>query len=150
MKKYKLDFELVPEECWYSNLRSVLKPSDWDKVRFDAYARAGGKCMICGRWTKRLEAHEKWSYDEEKALQKLEDVVALCHSCHEVKHISRTQLIGRGAEAMEHFIKVNGVSQMDYHAALQEANEEYLRRNKVVGWVTDISWLQGRFGITLK
>ena len=95
MKKYKLDFEFVPEECWYSNLRSVLKPSDWDKVRFDAYARAGGKCMICGRWTKRLEAHENWSYDEEKALQKLEDVVALCHSCHEVKHISRTQLIGR-------------------------------------------------------
>ncbi|MBQ8429597.1 MAG: HNH endonuclease [Clostridia bacterium] len=150
MKEYKLTFELVPEECWYSNLRSVLKPSDWDKVRFDAYARAKGKCMICGGWTKRLEAHEKWSYDEENALQKLEDVVALCHRCHEVKHISRTQLVGRGAEAMEHFMKVNGVSQMDYHAALQDANEEYLRRNKVEGWVTDISWLQGRFGIALR
>ena len=23
-KKYKLDFEMVPEECWYANLRSVL------------------------------------------------------------------------------------------------------------------------------
>lgn len=150
MKTYKLDFELVPEECWYSNLRSVLKPSDWDKVRFDAYARAGGKCMICGRWTKRLEAHEKWSYDEGKALQKLEDVVALCHSCHEVKHISRTQLVGRGAEAMEHFMKVNGVSQMEYHEALQKANEAYLRRNKVEGWVTDISWLQNKFDIVLR
>jgi hypothetical protein len=150
VEKYKLGFELVPEECWYSNLRSVLKPSDWDKVRFDAYARANGRCMVCGRWTKRLEAHEKWSYDEENALQKLEDVVALCHSCHEVKHISRTQLVGRGAEAMEHFMRVNGVSQMEYHGALQEANEVYLRRNKVEGWVTDISWLKDKFDIVLR
>lgn len=149
-REYKLNFELVPEECWYSNLRSVLKPSDWDKVRRDAYARAGGRCCICGRRATRLEAHEKWSYDEKLALQKLEDVVALCHACHEVKHISRTQLMGRGMEAMEHFMKVNGVSQMEYHAALQQSNEEYLRRNKVEGWVTDISWLKDKFDIVLR
>ena len=149
-KKYKLDFELVPEECWYANLRSVLKPSDWDVVRRDAYARANGRCMICGRWTKRLEAHEKWSYDEKLALQKLEDVVALCHACHEVKHIARTQLVGRGAGAMEHFMKINGVSQMEYHAALAEANAEYLRRNKIEGWSTDITWLKDKFGVSLQ
>jgi len=149
MKEYRLNFEMVPEECWYSNLRSVLKPSDWDKVRRDAYARAGGRCTICGR-AARLEAHEKWSYDDERALQTLEDVVALCHSCHEVKHISRTQLMGRGMEAMAWFMKVNRCSQMDFHAALSCANEEYLRRNKVEGWVTDIRWLQDKFGIVLK
>ncbi len=146
----KLTFEMVPEECWYSNLRSVLKPKDWDVVRRDAYARAKGRCMICGRYTNRLEAHEKWSYDEEKALQKLEDVVALCHSCHEVKHISRTQLVGRGMDAMEHFMKVNNCSQMDFHAELSKANEEYLRRNRVEGWVTDISWLETKFNVQLK
>ena len=150
MKEYKLNFEMVPEECWYSNLRSVLLPRDWDIVRRDAYARANGKCMVCGRPTARLEAHEKWSYDDEKALQKLEDVVALCHSCHEVKHISRTQLMGRGAEAMEWFMKVNGCSQMDFHAALGQANEEYLRRNRVEGWVTDIKWLENKFDIKLR
>ena len=149
MRPYKLNFELVPEECWYSNLRSVLKPADWDRVRKDAYARAKGRCCICGE-SARLEAHEKWSYDESNALQKLEEVIALCHSCHEVKHISRTQLIGRGMEAMEHFMKVNQCSQMDYHAALSEANEEYFRRNRVVGWVTDISWLENKFDIKLR
>lgn len=147
MKEYKLTFELVPEECWYSNLRSILKPAQWDIVRKDAYARARGKCMICGRYTRRLEAHEKWSYDEERAVQKLETVVALCHNCHEVKHISRTQLVGRGAEAMEWFMKVNACSQMEYHAALGKANEEYLRRNRVEGWTTDISWLKNNFDI---
>ena len=148
--KNKLTFEMVPEECWYSNLRSILKPKDWDIVRRDAYARAKGRCRICGRPTTRLEAHEQWSYDEEKALQKLEDVVALCHSCHEVKHISRTQLMGRGQEAMEHFQKVNECSQMDFHMALAEANEIYLRRNRIEGWVTDISWLETRFDIKLR
>ena len=147
---YKLTFEMVPEECWYSNLRSILKPKDWDIVRRDAYARAGGRCSICGRKVNRLEAHEKWSYDEEKALQMLEDVIALCHACHEVKHISRTQLMGRGVEAMEHFMKVNQCRQMDYHAALANANEEYFRRNRVEGWVTDISWLEKRFDIKLR
>ena len=150
MEKYKLTFEMVPEECWYSNLRSILSPKDWDVVRRDAYARAKGRCQICGAFTTRLEAHEVWSYDEEKALQKLEDVVALCHACHEVKHISRTQLMGRGMDAMEHFQKVNQCSQMDFHIELQKANEEYFRRNRVEGWVTDISWLETRFDIKLR
>ena len=144
---YKLTFEIVPEECWYGNLRSILKPEAWDIVRRDAYARAKGRCMICGKWTKRLEAHEKWSYDEEKALQKLEDVVALCRNCHEVKHIGRTQLIGRGMDAMEHFMRVNECSQSEFHAALAAANEEHLRRNRVEGWSTDISWLKDKFNI---
>ena len=148
--KNKLTFETVPEECWYSNLRSVLKREDWDSIRRDAYARATGKCSICGSSAKPLEAHEKWSYDEKRALQKLEDVVALCRRCHEVKHISRTYLVGRGMDAMEHFMKVNECSQMEYHEALQKLNEEHARRNKVVGWVTDLSWLENKFEIKLK
>lgn len=143
-KAYKLMFELVPEECWYSNLRSVLSRADWDRVRKDAYARAGGKCCICGA-RGRLEAHERWSYDESNAVQKLEDVVALCPRCHEVVHISRTQLVGRGAEAEAHFMRVNGCSQMEFHAALGEANEAYRRRNRIEGWTTDLSWLKERF-----
>ena len=103
---------------------------------------------LCGAKGK-LEAHEKWSYDEQKALQKLEDVLALCHACHEVKHVSRTQLVGRGMDAMEHFMRVNGCSQSDFHAALGEANAAYLRRNKIEGWTTDVSWL-ARLGINLK
>lgn len=141
-KRYKLDFELVPEECWQCNLRSVLKPADWDKVRRSAYAKAGGRCMICGARSARLEAHERWSYDEEKRLQKLEDVIAVCRLCHEVIHISRTQLIGRGAEATEHFMKVNGCTQSEFHEALGEANREYLERNKIEGWTTDMSLLK--------
>lgn len=145
MKKYKLTFELVPEECWHSNLRSAFSKEQWDLIRKDAYRRAQYKCRICGRGNTRLEAHEKWSYDERKGLQKLEDVLALCKDCHQVKHISRTQLIGRGNDAMEHFMRVNECTQSDFHAELGRANEEYIRRNKIENWVTDISWLKDKF-----
>ncbi len=148
-KTYKLDFEFVPEECWGDSLYHNLTPTDWDKVRKDAYARAGWRCCICGA-KGGLEAHEKWSYDEEKALQKLEDVLALCHYCHEVKHISRTQLVGRGEAAMEWFMKVNACSQMEFHEALGEANAAYRKRNAIEGWVTDFTWLKGKFGIQLR
>ena len=149
MKKYKLDFELVPEELWRVNLRTLLRSEDWDTVRRDAYKRARYKCRICGAGG-RMEAHEKWSYDDKLALQKLEDVLALCHNCHLVKHIGRTQLVGREGVAMEHFMKVNACSQMDYHEALGAATREYRARNKIEGWMTDVSWLKTRFGLEIE
>lgn len=140
-KHFKLNFELVPDSCWYSNLRSILKPKMWDIIRRDAYKRADGKCMICGRPAKRLEAHEKWSYNEEKAVQKLEDVIAVCHNCHSVIHIGRTQLVGDSDMAMKHFCKVNGCKYIDYIHALGEANRLHQQHNKVAEWKLDLSWL---------
>ncbi len=139
---YKLNFELVPDSCWYSNLRSILKPSMWDVVRHDAYARANGRCMICGRPAKRLEAHEKWRYDEATETQVLEDVIAVCHSCHSVIHIGRTQLLGNEDEAIKHFLKVNNCKYSDYVKALGEANKTHQRLNKVGEWKLDLSWLK--------
>ena len=147
MKEYKLTFELVPDGCWYTNLRSVLPPKLWDKIRFEAYKKANGRCEICGVKTSRLEAHEIWNYDEKNALQTLEGITALCRRCHEVKHIGRTQLLGKGNDAMEHFMKVNGCSQSEYHETLGEANETHQRRNRIDGWRTDISWLKNKFDI---
>lgn len=138
----KLEIELVPDSCWYGNLRSILSSAQWDFVRKDAYARAGGKCMICGTATARLEAHEKWNYDEVNCVQKLADVVAVCKNCHEVIHIGRTQLLGGEERACAHFMKVNNCSYAGYRKALGEANEAHRRRNKVVEWKLDLSWLK--------
>jgi hypothetical protein len=140
--QYKLNFELVPDSCWYSNLRSILPAGGWDIVRKHAYAKAGGKCMICGAPTTRLEAHEQWEYDEKTCTQTLKSIIAVCRACHEVIHIGRTQLMGREREASEHFMKVNGVSYSEYRKALGEANEEHRRRNLVPEWKLDISRLK--------
>ncbi len=137
----KLQIELVPDSCWYSNLRSILTPAQWNAVRKSAYAKANGKCMICGTPTSRLEAHERWSYNEDAQIQKLEDVIAVCKNCHEVIHIGRTQLTGKGREAEEHFMKVNGCTYAEYRKALGEANADHARRNKVPEWKLDVSML---------
>ena len=143
---YKLQFELVPDGCWYQNLRSALPKEVWDKLRKDAYARAKGKCSICERATVRLEAHERWSYDEQRALQKLEAVIAVCPNCHEVIHVGRAYLMGRGKEVEAWFMQVNNCTQADFHGELGKANETHKRRNKIDGWVTDISWLKTQLG----
>ena len=138
----KLNFELVPDGCWHSNLRYELPPKMWDVVRRDAYSRANGKCMICGVPTSRLDAHERWSYDEKNGIQKLADVIAVCKDCHSVIHIGYTQLKGDENRAIDHFMKVNNCSYADYRKALGAANEEHKRLNKVSEWRLDLSWLK--------
>ena len=138
----KLDFELVPDSVWNSNLRTILKPSMWDVVRRDAYARANGRCMICNRPAKRLEAHERWEYDIDTCTQKLVDVVAVCHDCHACIHIGRTQLVGDIDRAINHFLKVNNCTYSDYIKALAKANTLHRERNNVHEWALDVSWLK--------
>ncbi len=142
MEGYKLNFELVPDSCWYSNLRSLLPPAAWDVIRRRAYAANGGKCAICGAKPQRLEAHEQWSYDEEAKVQKLVNVIAVCHACHSVIHIGRTQLTGGEDAAIKHFIKVNGCTYADYRKALGKANEDHARRNKIDEWALDLTFLK--------
>ena len=136
----KLHFELVPESCWCSNLRSQLSQGAWDILRRRAYARAGGKCMICGAPASRLEAHEQWAYDDNTHIQSLKNIIAVCRSCHEVIHIGRTQLVGREEQAIAHFIKVNNCTYADYRKALGEANAVHRERSRHE-WQLDVSKL---------
>ena len=139
---FKLDFELVPDGCWQSNLRTILSKRQWDYVRKDAISRANGKCMICGRKTNRLEAHERWDYDIIKGVQVLKDVVAVCCDCHAVIHIGRTQLKGDEIRAEKHFMKVNNCTYSEYRKALGVANELHQKRNEISEWAIDLSWLK--------
>lgn len=141
-KHYKLNFEMVPDGCWHSNLRTVLSPAAWNAVRKAVYARAGGRCEICGRSGVRLEAHEQWEYDEERGIQKLVGLVALCGNCHTTVHIGRAQLTGHGEQAEDWFMKVNGCTYAEMRAALGKANEEHAKRNKIPEWMLDISILR--------
>lgn len=138
----KLNFEIIPTSTWNYNLRTILSKKAWDVVRREAYARANGKCVICGAKAKRLEAHERWSYDEENKVQKLEDVIGICHNCHQVIHIGRTQLIGKEDEAIKHFEKVNGCDYQGYIKSLTEANEKNKRLSEIYDWSLDLSYLK--------
>ena len=91
----ELFVDLIPQTCWFSNVRTCIHPSDWDRVRNYIYERTTYTCECCGVKTKddisngRLEAHERWEYDETNRTQKLKRLIALCHQCHQATHIGR-------------------------------------------------------------
>ena len=139
---YKLDFELVPDGCWKSNLRYILSKGQWDFLKKDARGRANGKCAICGKKTRFLDAHERWSYDKNKGVQKLEDIIAVCKDCHSVIHIGYTSIKGDIERAENHFMKVNNCSYAEYRKALGEANERHKELNQVSEWTLDLEYLR--------
>lgn len=141
-KDYPLKIELVPDGCWYHNLRTQFPKPVWDFIRKDAYERANGRCVICGKKTSRLEAHERWSYDEEKGVQKLVDVIAVCHDCHSAIHIERTAVAGDLVRAEDHFMKVNGCGYAEYRAMRAQANKDNRRRNGISEWKVDLTYLK--------
>ena len=124
----KLEIELVPDGCWYLNLRTALPKKVWEMIRKDAISRAGEKCSICGRKVSRLEAHEKWSYNEVKGIQKLETVIAVCKDCHQAIHMERTALIGDEERAENHYMKVNNCTYAEMKKDRSEANKIHQRR----------------------
>ena len=106
----RLSVELVPASCWCENVRSVVTAREWDRLRKAVYARADNKCEICGEQGRRhpVECHEIWSYDDTTKVQRLERLIALCPSCHEVKHLGLAEVRGRARQAMLHLQRVNG------------------------------------------
>jgi hypothetical protein len=104
-----LTVELVPETCWFSNMRDHVDKAAWDTLRRQTYRKADYICQICGgrgpEWP--VECHEVWDYDDINHVQTLTDLIALCPSCHQVKHIGLASLRGNGEAAKAHLAKVN-------------------------------------------
>ncbi len=142
MDKLKLDFEILPSGAWNNNLRTLFSKKAWDFIRKDAYARADGKCSICGRKVNRIEAHERWEFDKTSCVQKLMGVLAVCNACHTVIHIGRAQLLGLEDRAIKHFEKVNGCDYQGYISALKKANDRCIELSTVSEWALDISWIE--------
>ncbi len=142
--KLKLYVELVPETCWYENLRKVLPRNEWDIIRKDAYLRAGYKCEICGS-TGKLNCHEIWNYNDIKNIQSLKGFQALCDNCHNIKHMGFVNIqISKGiwpesvfVNLTEHFMRVNNVVLEDFKRHLNEAFDIWRNRSKKE-WKTDL------------
>ena len=137
----KLTIELVPHTSWYNNLRKKIPRRHWDRLRKRIYREHDYKCGICGVEGGRLNCHEVWSYNDEEHVQKLEGFIALCDSCHFIKHIglagilaSRNQL--DYDELIEHFIKVNNCSRDDFDKQLDEASKTWADRSQY-NWKID-------------
>ncbi|KKQ51905.1 HNH endonuclease [Candidatus Woesebacteria bacterium RIFCSPHIGHO2_01_FULL_39_17] len=142
MKKLKLIIELVPASSWNQNLRSLLKPQMWEKLRKEVYKKHNYKCAIC-KSGGRLQAHEVWEYDDKNHIQKLVDLVALCSKCHAVKHIGLAGIQASEGKLnydnlIKHFMKVNNCGRDVFEKHQTEAFKKFDERS-CYEWSTDFS-----------
>ena len=147
----RLSVELVPEPCWYSNLRYLVSEATWDYLRRETYANAKFHCQICGsqgdKWP--VECHEIWDYDDINKIQYLRGLIALCPSCHSVKHMGHSRVVGKGEDAFQHLMKVNSWDRNTAENYLDLSYSEWNLRNSY-SWKTDISWLEKKLRVDVE
>ena len=144
-RKLKLTCELVPEPCWYKNLRNEMPRPDWDRLRMQVYERADYVCEICGDHGAgyRFECHERWHYDDVNHVQTLLGLIALCPMCHRIKNIGVAHRIWKAGyydlyrDIRNHFMRVNecDLETFDEHHA--DARRSAFERSKYE-WMTDL------------
>ena len=144
--------DLVPRSCWFTNVRSCVTEQDWERLRRPIFRRVGHRCEACGaaedRTTpRRLEAHERWHYDDRTGVQALRRLIALCSPCHLVTHFGYANVTGRTDEAFAHLRAVTGMTQLQAWAHIRAAEDLWIERSARV-WELDLSILTGT-GITL-
>lgn len=141
-KNLKLQIELVPRSCFFSNIRSVLKKSQWDKIRNGIYSNASYRCQICGgQGTKHpVECHEVWIYEDETLIQRLEHFQAICPLCHEVKHLGLAGIRGNYVRATNRFIEVNEIDEDTANYIIEAVFKQWRIRSKQK-WKFDIERL---------
>jgi len=144
----KLSIELVPQTCWFSNVRDHVDKKTWDLLRKDTYKKAHYKCEICGGVGEKhlVECHEIWHYEDEKYIQKLIGLTALCPSCHRVKHMGFARVIGKEKEAKQHLAKVNNWSTLQVENYLAKVWSQWTKRSQN-NWKLDLSWLEDNFNL---
>lgn len=140
MRKGYIAPKLIPSTSFFTNLRSMLPASEWDRLRRDCYQKAGHVCEVCGgRGPKHpVECHEIWKYNTKKGVQRLDGLIALCPACHEVVHFGLAQVRGRGKIALKHMMKVNSMPEQQCLEIVEDAFRVWERRNQTK-WKLDIS-----------
>jgi len=145
MSDLKLTIELVPSSSWNQNLRSLLKPQMWERLRKEIYKKFNYKCAIC-RSGGKLHAHEVWEYDDENHIQKLVDIIALCSKCHAVKHVGLAGIQASEGKLnfenlVKHFMKVNNCDRETFEKHRDKAFNKFEERSRY-DWSLDISSLK--------
>ena len=141
-KEPKLTIELVPQTCWFSNVRSNVTTTEWNRLKKMTATAARYKCEICGgfgdKWP--VECHEIWHYDDDKFKQTLQGLIALCPDCHSVKHMGFANIKGRSVEMTCHLAIIN---QWSYNYACDYVSEQFSIWDKrsSYDWKLDINWL---------
>jgi len=146
--------DYIPKTCWFTNVRYCVTNDDWDLLRKHVYRRTKFHCETCGIHTKKLEAHERWSYhisyqqlSEQCNVQKLERLVALCRPCHLSTHYGFASHTGEQKLAYDNILTVNNWTAEQFDEHLKIAQQLYIQRSDV-NWELDLSLITNS-GLTI-
>lgn len=137
--------DLVPRSCWFTNVRSSVATSDWDRLRVMVYRRADYRCEVCGAHRdpgrgNYLEAHERWAYGANRPTQTLTRLICMCTRCNTATHFGLAQLRGQEAAAQAHLMAVNGWDAGETDAHIAAAFDVWAIRSHI-NWDLDLSML---------
>lgn len=132
--KLLLSIEPRPVSTWGVTLSNLLPKKEWFELARQCKQEADYTCVVCGTESRKMHAHEVWSFDDKKKVQKLEDVICICVLCHDVKHFGRsTQVYGKRyqTELIKHWCKVNKLTKEDFQKHLNDIRTLNHKRVKV-------------------
>jgi hypothetical protein len=151
----KLNPELIPKTCWYSNVRDHVTKSQWDIIRKHVYARAGHKCVICNGHGKeqgfnhRVEAHETWDYNHRNNTQTLTNILSLCPECHRCMHLGLAKVKGWYDRSMEWLAEINNMNPDEAHFLSECAFADFNNRSNYE-WSLNLDYLAEYYNLKVE
>ncbi len=144
--------DLVPQSCWFTNVRTCIEPGDWERLRRMILGRAEHRCEACRQGEdrdvgRRLEAHERWAYDPAAGVQVLRRLICLCSDCHTATHFGLAGIKGLADSALAHLATVTGMTTAAARAHVDDAFALWRARSART-WTLDLAALTAA-GITL-
>jgi len=137
-----LYIDLIPKTSYFKNVRSIFSKEDWNIIRHHIYKRVFNKCECCGCYrNKFLEAHERWSYNEETKIQKLERIIALCKMCHKSVHYGHSKFNNDITKINDHIKKIKKINDEELKEHIKDTKELWKKRNKIT-WILDLSIIE--------
>jgi hypothetical protein len=119
--------DVLPSKVFGSNVRSIARWSEWERIRLAVAARAGNLCQICGGEShgpygkvQRPDCHEIWRFEERDngLTQVLAGLIALCKACHNTQHVGRAPDLD---QVMEVLMDINGWTREEARDDLRRA-----------------------------
>ena len=152
LNKAKLEVELIPVKSWGKNVEAVVSQQIWLDLRWKFKATRFSRdlaepirdyliCEICNEKNTDLHLDEIWNYDNEKQIQKLAGLSAICENCYNAIHFGRAIKLGLGETAKEQLIKVNNWTEKQLVSHLEDATKLWQTRNEF-NYELDLTWLQ--------
>ena len=92
LKPHLLFHPPLPKPMHGLNPRTIMGQAWWDEKRNEAAEKNNQCCWACGipkqeaKYRQWLEGHESYIIDYENGIMELDEIVSLCHSCHNYIH----------------------------------------------------------------